>query len=400
MTIRQAWAVKGWPPLLEEVGRRLTFVRSMTQPTQPYSQSKALWAITRASFKAIFSNPSALIFSIIFPIIFVLIFGAFDNGGGVSFRVALSPDCDTNNVFFESLRTNPSIRIVSYPDAESLDKDLLKGRLTGVLTIIETKDSLNKSNYTVKVRSTSASDNTLGSFMLMLDYSRLKFESAMVDHGQHVVSIHQPDRTVVRKYRQIDFVLPGQLGFSILFSTLFGVAFTFFNLREQLVLKRFYASPVNRTNILLGIGVSRIFFQLLSVIVLLLFGHFVLNFTLQHGIITFLEIVFMTCVMLFLLLGVGLIFSSIVKTDTAIPLIINLFGFPQMMLSGTFFPIEVFPKWLQEICRVLPLTQYNDAVRKISFEGLHVTDCAKQLGILGVWMVITYIILARVLKWE
>ena len=34
--------------------------------------------------------------------------------------------------------------------------------------------------------------------------------------------------------------------------TLFGVAFTFFNLREQLVLKRFYASPVNKINILLG----------------------------------------------------------------------------------------------------------------------------------------------------
>jgi len=372
----------------------------MESKRTPYYQSKALWAITKASFKAIFTNPAAIFFSLLFPIIFVLIFGAFGNGGGVSFRVALSPDCDTNNVFFASLRSNPSIRIVFYPDAASQDKDLLKGRLTGVLTIKETKDSLNKSIYTVKVRSTSASDNTLGPFMQMLDYSRLKFESGMVNEGQQVVTIGKPDRAVVRKYRQIDFVLPGQLGFSILFSTLFGVAFTFFGLREQLVLKRFYASPVNRLNILLGIGVSRIFFQLLSVIVLLLFGHYVLNFTLQHGIITFFEIVFMTVVMLFLLLGVGLIFSSIVKTDTAIPLIINLFGFPQMMLSGTFFPIEVFPKWLQEICRVLPLTQYNDAVRKISFEGLHITDCAKQLGILGVWLIITYIILARVLKWE
>lgn len=372
----------------------------MTQPTRPYSQSKALWAITTASFKAIFSNPAAIFFSLMFPIIFVLIFGAFGSGGGVSFRVALAPDCDTNNVFFESLKSNPSIRFVSYPDAESLDKDLLKGRLTGVLTIKETKDSLNRSTYSVKVRTTSASDNTLGPFMQILDYSRLKFESARVDHGQHVVIIDQPERTVVRKYRQIDFVLPGQLGFSILFSTLFGIAFTFFGLREQLVLKRFYATPVSRLNILLGIGASRLFFQLLSVIVLLLFGHYVLNFTLQHGIITFFEIIFMTTIMLFLLMGVGLIFSCIVKTDTAIPLIINLFGFPQMMLSGTFFPIEVFPKWLQEICRVLPLTQYNDAVRKISFEGLHITDCAKQLGILGVWMVITYIILARVLKWE
>jgi ABC-2 type transport system permease protein len=214
------------------------------------------------------------------------------------------------------------------------------------------------------------------------------------------VKIEKPVVEKIRPYRQIDFVLPGQLGFSILFSTLFGIAFTFFGLREQLVLKRFYASPVKKINILAGIGVSRLFFQLLSVVVLILFGHFALNFTLQHGITTFFEIILMTAFMLFLLMGVGLIFSSIVKTDTSIPLLINLFGFPQMMLSGTFFPIEVFPKWLQEICRVLPLTQYNDAIRKISFEGQHITDCGKQLGILGIWMIITYIILIRVLKWE
>ena len=125
-----------------------------------------------------------------------------------------------------------------------------------------------------------------------------------------------------------------------------------------------------------------------------------MNFTLQNGIFTFLEIIAMTIIMLFLLMGVGLIFSSIAKSDTSIPLLINLFGFPQMMLSGTFFPIEVFPKWLQEICRVLPLTQYNDAVRKISFEGLSIFECWKEIGILGIWIVIIYFITARVLKWE
>jgi len=69
-------------------------------------------------------------------------------------------------------------------------------------------------------------------------------------------------------------------------------------------------------------------------------------------------------------------------------------------LSGTFFPIEVFPKWLQEICKVLPLTQYNEAVRKISFEGLSIFDCWKELGILAIWIAVIYAITARVIKWE
>jgi ABC-2 type transport system permease protein len=366
----------------------------------PYSQTRALWAITRASFKAIFANPSAIIFSILFPIIFTLIFGAFGSNNGVSYRIALTPDSDTSQGFYTGLNKIPGVKIIHYADTVLRNKDLYKGRLTAILDIQSEIDSADKPHYTIGIRSTSASSNTVYSFRAALDLVKLQLEKMLNDDAENFVVINDPVVEKVRKFRPIDFILPGQLGFSILFSTLFGVAFTFFGLREQLVLKRFYASPVKKMNILLGIGMSRLFFQLLSVVVLILFGHFALDFTLHHGIITFFEIIGMTIIMLFLLMGVGLIFSSIAKTDTSIPLLINLFGFPQMMLSGTFFPIEVFPKWLQEICRVLPLTQYNDAIRKISFEGQSIFECWKEIGILGIWMAIIYIIAARVIKWE
>ena len=372
----------------------------MKASKKPYSQSRALWAITKASFKAIFSNPSAIIFSILFPIIFTLIFGAFGSGGGLSYRIALTADSDTTQGFFTGLKKIPGVKLIQYPDTLLRNKDLNKGRLTAILDIKSRMDSAEKPHYTIGIRSTTASANTVYSFRAALDLVKLQLEKMMNEDAEDFVDIKEPVVEKVRKYRQIDFILPGQLGFSILFSTLFGIAFTFFGLREQLILKRFYASPVSKLNILLGIGMSRLSFQLLSVVVLILFGYFAMNFTLHHGAITFLEIIFMTILMLFLLMGVGLIFSSIAKSDTSIPLLINLFGFPQMMLSGTFFPIEVFPKWLQEICRVLPLTQYNDAIRKISFEGLSIFDCWKEIGILGIWIVIIYTITARVIKWE
>jgi ABC-2 type transport system permease protein len=366
-----------------------------------YSQTKALWAITRASFKAIFNQPTAVVFSLLFPIIFILIFGAFGSGGGVSYRIALDPGSDTTNVFFLGLKMNPQIRFISFADTAAMNKDLNRGRLTAVIHIKATKDSFQKPQFTINTKSTSASGNTFEGFRHTLEYTKLKVEASMPGNNMmEYVYLEKPSISTVQQYRQIDFILPGQLGFSILFSTLFGIAFTFFNLREQLVLKRFYASPVKRIHILLGIGMSRLFFQLMNVVVLILFGHFFLNFTLQHGAITFIEMLIMSIIMLFLLMGVGLIFSSIVKSDTSIPLWINLFGFPQMMLSGTFFPITVFPKWLQEICNILPLTQFNNAIRKISFEGLNISECWKQLGILAIWMIIIYIIMARVIKWE
>nr|HQV07134.1 ABC transporter permease [Chitinophagaceae bacterium] len=364
------------------------------------SQSKALWAITKASFKAIFANPSALFFSVLFPIIFILIFGAFGSSGGVSYRIALTANSDTSSAFYRGLKKSSVIKIVTYTDTADLNEDLIKGNLTAVLDIQSATDSLQKPITKVHVRSTTASSNTLGSFMPMLDYLRLKTESNKPDINLSSIQIEKPEVKAVRKYRQIDFILPGQLGFSVLFSTLFGIAFTFFGLREQLVLKRFYASPVNRINILIGIGASRLFFQLINVIVLIVFGHFVLNFTLVHGFATAIDMLLVTVIMLFQLMGVGLIFSSLSKTDSSLPLLINLYGFPQMMLSGTFFPIDVFPAWLQSICRLLPLTQYNDAMRKLAFEGLSLFQCWREIGMLSIWLVITYIITIKVIRWE
>lgn len=367
---------------------------------QSYSQSKALLAIIRASFKAIFSQPASVVFSLLFPIVFILIFGAFGKGGGTTFKVALEEGSDTTNFFYAGLKSHPAMRLTTYKAEQNLNKDLEKGQLTAAIRIKRTDTSSSQPHLRIDIRSTSASGNTFPLFMHELDYVKLMYESKLNRTKEEYVQIAQPVITEGRQYKQIDFILPGQVGFSILFATLFGVAFTFYTLREQLVLKRFYASPVKRINILIGIGISRLFFQLLNVVVLIAFGHYFLGFTLQHGFVTFLEMILLSVIMLFLLMGVGLIISSMVKSDSSIPLLINLFGFPQMLLSGTFFPISVFPVWLQKICYFFPLTQFNDAMRKVSFEGLHIWDCWEQLGILTAWIVLIYVLLARVIKWE
>lgn len=365
---------------------------------QPYSQSRALWAITKASFIAIFTNPLSLVFSLLFPIIFILIFGAFGNSGIPTQRLAIRPGADTTNAIFDSLKANKYVRLERFTDTALMRSELLKGRLTGILDIQSMPDTSGKHKYLVHVQSSSAGGNAVYLFLQSLENLSLKIEAGnQAANKQYIIS---PEIIEGQRYRQIDFILPGQLGFSILFSTLFGIAFTFFGLREQLVLKRFYASPVRKLNILIGIGVSRLFFQLINIVVLVLFGYFFLHFTLQHGMLTFIELVIMSVIMLFLLMGVGLIFSSVVKTDTSIPLLINLFGFPQMLLSGTFFPTTVFPKWLQDICYFLPLTQFNNAIRKISFEGLHLFDTWKEIGLLAIWIGIIYLILVKVIRWE
>lgn len=362
-----------------------------------YSQSRAMLAIIKASFQAILANPSALVFSIAFPILFVIIFGAFRQDKGVQYSIAIQQGSDTTHPFYQALVKNPFIKIVRYPDSVSLRQALLRGRLTGVLQIRSTATTPH--GAVVQFTTTTASGNSTGGFLQQLDYLVLQQEAAQA--GQlKLIQLLPPQIEEVRPYRPIDFILPGQIGFSILFSTLFGIAFTFYGLREQLVLKRFFATPIRRINILIGIGISRLFFQLVSVSVLIAFGHWVMGFTLHSGLLTFCSILLLTALMLFLLMGAGLLISSIAKVDSSIPLLINLFALPQLILSGTFFPVDVFPRWIQQISAVLPLRHFNDALRKISFEGESLFSCGTEIGLLLGWTALIYFLTNRLIRWE
>jgi ABC-2 type transport system permease protein len=119
-----------------------------------------------------------------------------------------------------------------------------------------------------------------------------------------------------------------------------------------------------------------------------------------NGAVTLLELLVLSFIGLIVFMGMGFVVSGIAKSESSIPPLANLLTLPQFLLSGTFFTIDVFPTWLQPVCRILPLTHLNDAMRKVAFEGAHLTDCGKQIGILGIWGIITYAVAIKVFKWE
>jgi ABC-2 type transport system permease protein len=166
------------------------------------------------------------------------------------------------------------------------------------------------------------------------------------------------------------------------------------------VLKRFYATPINRKNIVFGEALSRVCFQLMASVVIILVGHFFFHFTLVNGFITFLEMMLLSFLGLVVFMGFGFIISSVAKNESSIPPFANIFTLPQFLLGGTFFSTSAFPKWLGNICEYLPLKQLNDAMRNVAFEGASLMDCGKQIGILVLWGIVIYAVAIKTFKWE
>ena len=359
-------------------------------------------AITKASLRAIFRSPSAVVFSFVFPFIFILVFGFIgDNGGVPVYKIVIDKNCDTANALYDSVKTSGRIKIVSFKDDKELRTNLVKGKIAGVLKISKTGSE--NPQYTYTINSTNASDDKWPQLRSALQVistrvsenlfvGRLNFAKENFDYYKDIEQI--------REYKTIDFILPGQLGFSLLSSGVFGVAFMFFNLRSTLVLKRFFATPITRTYIVLGEGLARVIFQMLTAIVIILAGYFLFGFTLVKGPQTLMEMLFLSFLGLLVFMGFGFIVSGLAKNDSTIPPFANLITLPQFLLGGTFFSVEAFPKWLQPISKALPLTHLNTAMRAVAFEGQNLWDVKNEIGILLLWGVIVYAVAIKVFKWE
>jgi len=379
----------------------------MTEMGKSYSQLTAMFAIARASFLAMIKNPSAVIFSVLFPLIFIIAFG-FIKGSSISLHVGIHPDCDTTANLFTDLVNLPNIEIDDERSLPEMQAALQKGRIDAVLNIHKTKD-----NIVVAEILTSKASGEKGMFVKsiltnVVDKQNLAYikargylDNVVNEESKNIQPAEIRESDIGgREYKMIDFILPGQLGFSILSAGVFGTAFIFFSLRQTLVLKRFFATPIRRTYIILGEALSRLSFQLIGSIIILLLGRFVFGFTLIHGIITAVQMLLLSALGLIVFMGFGFVISGIAKSESVIPPLANIITLPQFLLSGTFFPVDSFPEWLQVISKVLPLTYLNDALRKIAFEGAGIMDISSHLIIIIAWGIVAYAAAVRFFRWE
>ena len=363
-----------------------------------YSQLKATLAITKGSLRSIVRNPSSIIFTLLFPLIFIIVFGFIGSGGSSRFEIGFYSVSSNDNQLFKAIRTIENFKIEKDQSDQDLDIKLQKGEIDAIFTIVKNPAGVFP-EYVLDIRTNKAKPERSSLIKLIAAQVISNFNLSLVKEQPPVAVIRQTD-VEGRLLKMIDFILPGQLGFSILSSGVFGTAFVFISLRETLVIKRFFATPINRNNIVIGEALSRLIFSMSGSVIIIALGHFLFGFTLINGFWTFLNMMAVSVLGLIVFLGFGFLVSNVAKNINAVPPIANLVTLPQFLLAGTFFSIDVFPSWLQPISRSLPLTYLNDALRKIAFDGATIFTLPKEMLILTVWGIVVYAFAIKFFKWE
>ncbi len=363
-----------------------------------YSNFRAMRALIKANLQVIVKSPSSVIFTIAFPMVFILVFGIIRGDRGFSMTVASAPGADTTNQLYKTLRKISILQWAKTSDSAGINKLLKEGDIVATINI-QPQPFIHGERYNIKLN-TIASKQAQAYQLESLITSIVQTMDPEIKKRQDSLATIQVAMVDAKEYKSIDFILPGQLSFSLLASAVFGTAFVFYNMRQTLMLKRFFATPVKRWVIVTSEGISRMLFQILGSIVIISIGHLALGFTLANGFITFINMLIVCAIGLLTFMGFGFIISSIAKSESSIPPISNIVVMPQFLLAGTFFSIDNFPKWLQPLCKIMPVTYLNDALRKISFDGASLWTVRYDLLILILWGALLYIIASKVFKWE
>lgn len=360
-----------------------------------YSQWTAFKALSKAALRSIAKSPSSIIFTIAFPLVFILVFGFFGDNNFNAIPIAFSKNTDQNIPLVQSLKNDKSIKIVDGNNNAVLHKLLITGKIATILDVHHNTDN------TVSLQMSAASSKKED-----VERVKEKINNEIIATSPHIQAALEKKITInetiiqSRSAKMIDFILPGQLGFSLLAASVFGTAFVFYNLRQTLVLKRFFATPVKKINILLAEGVARMSFQLAGGLLIILIGHFFLGFTLADGFFTVINMMILCAIGLLIFMSFGFIISGIAKAETLIPPLSNIITLPQFLLAGTFFSVSNFPRWLQPVSYAMPLTYFNDAMRKVATDGASLWSVRFDVSILLLWGIVGYCVAARVFRWE
>jgi ABC-2 type transport system permease protein len=346
----------------------------------------------KASFTTLLRTPSAWTFGFLFPVVFVILFGFISTDSKPEIKIGLVKD---DASFYQPLKKSfesvQIFKVTESEDRENLEKNLEQGNLDGVIRIDSKNEVVFTSNAN-KPENVSVIKESLEKINTELTLQKNR-------DNQKIFKITE-SKINSRQSNYIDFVLPGILGYSIMSAAVFGVAFSFFTLRKDKVLKRLFASPAKVSSFILGEAASRSIFILLQNLALILVAAIIFQFSPRNGFLGLLEMGVVMFIGLLVFLGFGYSVAGFAKSDEVATPIANLFVFPQFILAGTFFPVSSLPSWLAFIAKLMPLYSFNQAIRYITIDGMSIFSLPvlQLLGFLSLWGFASFFLASKVFR--
>jgi ABC-2 type transport system permease protein len=198
-----------------------------------------------------------------------------------------------------------------------------------------------------------------------------------------------------QRYRFIEFFVPGIIAMAIMTSCLSNALNMNAELRQKGILRKLATTPITRADWLASSIVYQLILSIVSTVAILLVSYFVFDVRLHIGF--WLPLILVVEVIAFV--GFGMLLTPFAKEAESASAVANAFLFPMMFLSGTFFPVEMMPAFLQTFAKLLPLYYVNEALRATM---IFVDDAAtlRAVGVTAAFAAVVFVAGTFKTRWD
>jgi ABC-2 type transport system permease protein len=183
----------------------------------------------------------------------------------------------------------------------------------------------------------------------------------------------------------LGYVMPGVIGLTLQLLTVMAMAITIPRERERGTLDQLMASPITRTELILGKLLPYFGISLLNVATILFVADRWFAIPVQASL---LPLVLLCGLFVLTSLATGLLISAVSRTQFQAVQIAVFYVLPVFMLSGAYSPIEAIPDAIRPVSYLFPLMHFSRAVRAVTLRGADVAQIWQDAAILGGFAVV------------
>ncbi|MEU7530229.1 ABC transporter permease [Saccharothrix sp. NPDC042600] len=344
----------------------------------------AFKSLSAAMVKGFLRDRMTLFFAFVFPLMFLVVFGLlFRDSGADRTRVAVVGDGPVVTALSES----GALELERHDDLEAARRKVDDGDLPAVVVARGGAVEL----------VFAASDQTRAQTVLGI-VSGTVDKVNLAATGTTPAFTFKAEPVEDATLKPIQFLTPGILSWAVSISGVFGAALTLVSWRKKQVLRRIRLAPVGPTVVLSSrilVSVGTAVAQGVVFVAVALTPLFGLKLTGSWWLALPLLVLGTTA-----FFAIGMLVGAFCRTEEAASGAANIVIMPMAFLSGTFFPLEKAPSWLQVVSNVFPLRHMNDGMLDVLVRGKGVEALLVPSAVLVGFTLVVGFIAARVFRWE
>lgn len=384
-----------------------------------------------------FTSPLEWVFFLILPIIFTLVIGATagpSDDSRVKVYVVDQAQNTLSETLIETLEKSSSIRPEVKPLEEALS-DFDQRKVTSVLIIPEgfTENALLQQQAELELRQLPNNTDSMvvsqavqsvlervGGVVDIANASVAKAESlpgftfdsaasrkAYFDQSREEAQIlmeEAPDRIHEVDGNTEDPIVfdakssssAGQM-ITWVFIPLIGLCATFAYERQKGTLRRLLTTPTSKALFLFATIAGQVLTALVQMVLLVLFGVFVMKLNWGHDLAA-LALILVTSALAAAALGTMM--ATFVKTEAQGNGLSIMIGMVMALMGGCWYPLELFPRAVQQAVKILPTTWSMQGMLDIVQRGLGVTAILPEAAVLTGFALVFFVIGILRFKYE